>query len=78
MFIEPWRTAFPGAQVFAEEHLTRKQPCLANVQILTDSPPSIYAQDIDQVIFRGNNLFLEAVFFHKASGWLIFTDLMTN
>lgn len=78
MFIEPWRTAFPETRVFAEEHLTRKQPCLASVQILNDSSPSIYAQNIDQIVFRGNNLFQKAVFFHKAHGSLIFTDLMTD
>jgi len=78
MFIEPWREAFPETEVFAEADLARKVPSLASAEILTNSAPSLYSQDIDQVIFRGNRMFHEAVFFHKSSRSLIFTDLIIN
>ncbi len=78
MFIEPWREAFPDAEVFVEEELARKVPSLASAEILTSSAPNLYSQDIDQVIFGGNRMFQEAVFFHKTSRSLIFTDLMIN
>jgi uncharacterized protein DUF4336 len=78
LFIEPWREAFPDAKVFAEEHLLRKAPSLAYAEVLTNSAPSLYSQDVDQVIFAGSRMFQEVVFFHKASRSLIFTDLMIN
>jgi uncharacterized protein DUF4336 len=78
MFIEPWRDAFPHAAVFAEENLIHKVPSLSNAETLTNSPPQVYASDIDQVIFAGNRMFQEAVFFHKDSRTLILTDLMIN
>ena len=78
MFIDQWQEAFPDAQVFAEEELARKVPSLASAEILTNSAPNLYAHDVDQVIFGGNRMFQEAVFFHKASRSLIFTDLMIN
>lgn len=78
MFIEPWRKAFPDAKVFAEEDLVRKVPSLGNAEVLSNSSPEVYASDIDQVIFGGNHMFQEVVFFHKASKTVIFTDLMAN
>lgn len=78
MNISSWCEAFPGAMVYAEEGLVRKVPSLGKAVALTNQPPSLYAQDVDQVMFGGNRLFQEAVFFHKASRSLIFTDLMIN
>lgn len=70
--------AYPDARLFAEPELKRKIPSLMNADELSDSAPSLYSSDIDQVIFSGNRLFQEAVFFHKSSGTLILTDLMIN
>ena len=78
LFIDQWREAFPEARVYAEEELIRKVPALADAEILTNSPPIAYSCDVAQVIFGGNRMFQEAVFFHKASRSLIFTDLMIN
>ena len=78
MYISSWSEAFPRATVFAEEGLAQRVPSLGKAEILTNEPPSLYAQDVDQVIFGGNRLFQEVVFFHKASRSLIFTDLMIN
>ncbi len=78
LFIEPWREAFPDAVVFAEEELRKKIPSLSTAELLSNQAASLYANDIDQVIFGGNRMFQEAVFFHRASRSLIFTDLMVN
>ncbi len=78
MFMELWQESYPQAQVFAEESLVRKVPYLSNAEILTNSTPSIYSRDIEQVIFGGNRMFQEVVFFHKSSRSLILTDLMIN
>lgn len=78
MFIGPWRETYPTAKVFAEEELAKKVPALADAEVLTSSPPALYARNIDQVVFGGNRTFQEVVFFHKASRSLIFTDLMIN
>ncbi len=78
LFIQPWRDAYPRASVWAEPELQKKVTHLADAQTLTDETPEVYRQDIDQLIFRGNRLFQEAVFFHRASRTLILTDLMIN
>ncbi len=78
MFIDAWRDAFPNISVFAEADLVQKIPSLASAEILTNSAPEMYADDIDQVIFAGNRLFKEVVFFHKTSATAIFTDLVVN
>ncbi len=78
LFMDQWRDRYPAASVFAEHDVARKVPSLANAEILGNQPPDAYADDIDQVIFRGNRLFQEAVFFHKASRSAIFTDLIIN
>ncbi len=78
MFIDPWREAFPDARVFAEEDLVQKVRSLADAEILTDTAPDVYSGDVDQVVFAGNRMFQEVVFFHRASRSLIFTDLMVN
>ena len=78
LFMSEWRAAYPQARVFADADLQRKVAALADVERLTDAAPALYADEIDQVIFGGTRLFQEAVFFHKASGALIFTDLMIN
>ncbi len=78
LYIESWRSAYPSATVFAEEHVARKVPSLANDTILSNTTPDLYSDDIDQVVLSGNRLFQEVVFFHHESGALIFTDLMIN
>ena len=78
LFVEPWREAFPLAKMFAEEDLLRKVPSLADANVLDDTPPNLYSKDLDQVIFSGNRLLDEVVFFHRSSRSLIVTDLLSN
>ncbi|MEM7079176.1 MAG: DUF4336 domain-containing protein [Pseudomonadota bacterium] len=78
LYIEAWIDAFPHAHVYAEPHVQAKVASLSDADILTDSAPPTYAADLEQVIFTGNRLFQEAVFFHKHSKTVIFTDLFIN
>ncbi len=78
LYAASWREAYPDAMVFAETSLKEKVPELADALDITDTPPGLYAEDIDQLLFTGNRMFTEAVFFHKASRTAIFTDLLMN
>ena len=78
LFIEQWIEEFPHARVFAESQVKRKVPSLAIAEEITNVPPELYSAEIDQVVFGGNRMFTEAVFFHKDSRTLILTDLMIN
>ena len=78
LFIGPWLQLYPHAKVFAHKDLIRKVPSLARAEVLTNSVPSVYSDDVHQVIFEGNPLFEEAVFFHRPSRSVIFTDLVQN
>lgn len=43
---------------------------------LDDAPRGEWAQQIDQVQMQGNQITTEVVFFHRASGTVLFTDLL--
>lgn len=78
LFIGQWMEEFPHAHVYAESELKHKIPSLAIAEEITNASPELYGAEIDQVVFGGNRMFSEAVFFHKASRTLILTDLMIN
>ncbi|MEM9623483.1 MAG: DUF4336 domain-containing protein [Pseudomonadota bacterium] len=78
LYVQEWVAAHPDAQVFAEARAQAKVAHLRSATTLTDQAPDAYCADIDQVLFNGNRMFAEAVFFHKASHTLILTDLMIN
>ena len=78
LYIEEWADAYPQSLVFAEQALKRKVATLASSKDITNTAPEIYSDDIEQVNITGNRMFQEAIFFHKASKTLIFTDLFIN
>ncbi len=79
LFVQEWRDAFPEAEVYAEARLVgRNLTALQGARTLDDEPPELFRDDLDQVVFAGNPLVSEAVFFHRASRTLIMTDLMIN
>ena len=78
LFIDRWLDLYPDAGVFAHEELIGKVPSLAHAEILTNTAPGVYSGDVDQVIFEGNRMFQEVVFFHRPSRSVIFTDLVQN
>jgi len=77
MALPDWHTAFPGALVHAMPGVAEKRPEVRFASDLGDGPHLAWAGEIDQVIVP-NNIADEAVFFHRMSGTVIFTDLLQN
>lgn len=78
LFVAGWRNAYPDAQLFAAPGLRKKCPDLRFDGDLKDQPNAGWAADIDQVIFLGNWITTEVVFFHRPSGTVFFTDLIQH
>ncbi len=76
--LDGWHTLFPEAQLWSSRAtlLTLKKRPLPLTGVLTDEPPKAWADDFDQLVFKGNRLFDEVVFFHKQSGTVILDDLI--
>lgn len=78
LFLKDWRDAYPNAKVHAAPGLRERRADLAFDGDLEDAPPPSWAGQIDQVQVRGNLITTEVVFFHRASGTVLFTDLIQN
>ena len=81
-WIPAWREAFPDAAAWASPGVRRRARS-QGIEVhfdadLADSPDPAWADDVDQLIFRGSSVLEEVVFFHRASGTLILTDLIEN
>jgi hypothetical protein len=76
--LEGWHTLFPEAQLWASPHtlMTLKNVDLPMTRTLDDEPPAEWSQDLDQLVFHGNPLLEEVMFFHKRSRTLIMDDLI--
>ncbi|WP_439815124.1 DUF4336 domain-containing protein [Zavarzinia sp. CC-PAN008] len=73
-----WMAAWPQAQVHAAPGLRAKRPDIAFTADLADTPPPGWAGQIDQAVIRGNAITTEVVFFHRASGTVLVTDLIQH
>jgi hypothetical protein len=78
LFMGDWAQAYPDALMFAAPGLRPKRPDLAFHGELSDQPDEGWAQEMDQVVVRGNLITTEVVFFHRKSGTVIFTDLIQH
>lgn len=76
VYLGPWAEAFPDALVHAAPGLADKRPDLRIDAILRDTPHADWVGQIDQITLPGNRIMTEIVFFHRASGTVIFTDLL--
>jgi len=76
LFLAEWQRAYPDARLYAAPGLRKKRRDLAFEADLDDAPPADWVGEIDQVAMRGNLITTEIVFFHRASGTLLFTDLL--
>lgn len=77
-FLANWATAYPGAQIHGAPGLT---PHIAGTAIhatLGDKSDPAWEDALDQVIFRGNRIATEVVFFHRASATVLVTDLVQH
>jgi hypothetical protein len=75
-FLGDWRRAYPNARIYAAPGLRQQRPDLPFDDDLEDLPAREWAGEIDQVLVRGNAITTEAVFFHRPSGVILFTDLI--
>jgi len=76
--LEAWHTLFPEAQLWAARTtpFTLNKRHLPLTGILGDVPPKGWAEDLDQLAFKGNPLIEEVLFFHKQSRTVILDDLI--
>ncbi|WP_338698875.1 MULTISPECIES: DUF4336 domain-containing protein [unclassified Bradyrhizobium] len=76
LFLGEWKQAYPAAVLHAPPGLRKRRRDLAFDADLADGPSAGWAGQIDQVVMRGNLITSEVVFFHLASGTVLFTDLV--
>lgn len=76
VFQGEWQTAYPDARFYAAPGLRQRIPDVRIDEDLTSEPPAAWAGQIDQVVFDGNTIATEIVFFHRVSRTTIFTDLL--
>lgn len=77
-FLGEWRLAYSAARFHAPPRLRAKRPDILFDGDLDDVPAPEWSNDLDQVIFRGNRITTEVVFFHRASRTVIFADLFQH
>jgi hypothetical protein len=76
LFAKHAQSMFPQAALYGAPGLAAKRPDLAGLIELGDYAPPEWAADLDQAVVRGMPLVNEVVWFHKASGTLIMTDVL--
>lgn len=76
LFLKEWAERWPQACLYAPPGLARKMPKLQFDAQLRNKPAAAWADDIDQVAFRGSFAMEEVVFFHKKSRTVIVGDLI--
>lgn len=76
--LEAWHALFPEAQLWAPRPtpLTLKKGHLPFTGMLGNTPNPAWADDFDQLAFKGNPLIEEVLFFHRASRTVILDDLI--
>lgn len=77
--LERWHEMFPEAQLCGPPKRSRDpdRPAFARL-LVGDAPPTAWADDLDQVVFKGNAFVEEVEFLHKKSRTLIMTDFIQN
>ncbi|MDE0884497.1 MAG: DUF4336 domain-containing protein [Myxococcota bacterium] len=78
LYIEENANAWPDAAVFIAPGLRDKRPDLADAEVLDETAPELWRNEIDQVWMRGAPKVNEIAFFHKSSRTLILADLAFN
>ncbi len=76
LFIDCWQRAYPAAKLYAPPGLRSKRKDISFDGDLGDGPAAEWAGDIDQVLVPGCLITTEAVFFHRQSATVLFTDLI--
>jgi hypothetical protein len=75
-YLPAWSIAFPNARVQATAGVQEKCPFVSVDDPLLDRPPADWLDTFDLVVFNNNRITTEAVFYHRPSGTVIFTDIL--
>jgi hypothetical protein len=75
---EEWHALFPEAEMWAPPQIPSEFKRLPFAGVLGDAPPQRWADDLDQLRFKGNFFIEEACFLHKRSRTLILADFIQN
>jgi hypothetical protein len=76
--LKHWHALFPDAQLWAPGRTslaTKPNPVLLN-DVLSDTPYEGWAEDLEQLAFKGSSALKEVLFFHIKSRTLILGDLV--
>lgn len=76
LFLQEWREAYPQATLYAAPGLHERRRDLEIDVELTDQRAAAWSDEVDYVLMRGNRITTEAVFFHRRSRTVLFTDLL--
>ena len=76
LFLEEWREAYPQATLYAAPGLRERRRDLRIDAELTGQRAAGWSDEVDYVLVRGNRITTEAVFFHRRSRTVLFTDLL--
>jgi hypothetical protein len=76
LYVSEWSEAYPDAKLYACPGLERKRDDVAWDGVLGDEPEATWQGQLDQVFFGARKLESEVVFFHRASGTLVCSDLL--
>jgi len=71
-------SAWPQAELHLAPGLAEKVPRLPSGEPLGDSPPALWAEELEQIMVPGIPRMGEIVFFHPKSKTLLLTDLAFN
>ncbi|HYG26409.1 MAG TPA: DUF4336 domain-containing protein [Caulobacteraceae bacterium] len=75
LFLREWREAYPRARLYAAPGLRERRADIVIDEELRGEAPPLWAGAVDYVLV-GNRITTEAVFFHRVSGTVLFTDLL--
>lgn len=76
LYLAEWSARWPSAHLYAPPGLARRRRDLTFHAELGDTAAPAWADDIDQVIFRGSFVMEEVVFLHRPSRTAIVGDLV--
>ena len=76
--LSTWHTLFPDAELWASRPtmFTLKKGNLPISGYLTDKQDYAWSADFEQLVFKGNSLLSEVLFFHKDSQTVLLDDLV--
>jgi hypothetical protein len=78
--LDGWHTLFPEAELWMARPtaVTLKKADLPITGILSDTAPDAWAGDMEQLVFKGNPLLSEVLFFHRQARMVLLDDLIQS